>query len=208
MPTTCPPRTFAIQVRMAMRYLGEIREREAMLDWVFAPVEEKYTLLTRHAMVVSAAIVSGGEVHLAHQAPTPCTSLHPSPPLVPSHSTLTPLAHRTPLTLLTDLLLRPPHPPHTPTPTPTPHPTRYEVRMPKEESDTLGDLRFSWRKLKTIADALTDKLRGTQVGLTYLYSLLTPCSATLYLQAGYYFLQSIPRSTPLHVHRRASVRVS
>ena len=34
--------------------------------------------------------------------------------------------------------------------------------MPKEESDTLGDLRFSWRKLKTIADALTDKLRGTQ----------------------------------------------
>ena len=31
-----------------MRYLGEIREREAMLDWVFAPVEEKYTLLTRH----------------------------------------------------------------------------------------------------------------------------------------------------------------
>ena len=120
-PPTCPPRTFVIQVRMAMRYLGEIREREAMLDWVFAPVEEKYTLLTRHAMVVSAAIVSGGEVHLAHQAPTPCTSLHPSPPLVPSHSTLTPLAHRTPLTLLTDLLLRPPHPP---TPRHThPHPT-------------------------------------------------------------------------------------
>ena len=41
--------------------------------------------------------------------------------------------------------------------------------MPKEESDTLGDLRFSWRKLKTIADALTDKLRGTQVGLHYTY---------------------------------------
>ena len=45
--------------------------------------------------------------------------------------------------------------------------------MPKEESDTLGDLRFSWRKLKTIADALTDKLRGTQAsirltGLLYL----------------------------------------
>jgi hypothetical protein len=32
---------------MAMRYLGEVREQEAMLDWVFAPVEEKYTLLTR-----------------------------------------------------------------------------------------------------------------------------------------------------------------
>ena len=30
-----------------MRYLGEVREQEAMLDWVFAPVEEKYTLLTR-----------------------------------------------------------------------------------------------------------------------------------------------------------------
>ena len=67
-PPTCPPRTFVIQVRMAMRYLGEIREREAMLDWVFAPVEEKYTLLTRHAMVVSAAIVSRGEAHPAHQA--------------------------------------------------------------------------------------------------------------------------------------------
>ena len=80
--------------------------------------------------------------------------------------------------------------------------------MPKEESDTLGDLRFSWRKLKTIADALTDKLRGTQVGLTYLYSLLTPCSATLHLETGYYFLQSIPRPTLLRVHRRASVRVS
>ena len=34
-------------VRMAMRYLGEIREREAMLDWVYAPVEEKHALLTR-----------------------------------------------------------------------------------------------------------------------------------------------------------------
>ena len=74
-------------VRMAMRYLGEIREREAMLDWVFAPVEEKHALLTR-----------------------------------------------------------------------------YEVRIPKEESDTLGDLRFSWRKLKANADALTDKLRSTQAG--------------------------------------------
>jgi hypothetical protein len=42
--------------------------------------------------------------------------------------------------------------------------------MPKEESDTLGDLRFSWRKLKTIADALTDKLRGTQAA-----SILLAC---------------------------------
>ena len=44
--------------------------------------------------------------------------------------------------------------------------------MPKEESDTLGDLRFSWRKLKTIADALTDKLRGTQAGFYSLTGLL------------------------------------
>jgi len=45
--------------------------------------------------------------------------------------------------------------------------------MPKEESDTLGDLRFSWRKLKTIADALTDKLRGTQAGFTHLLACYT-----------------------------------
>ena len=83
---------------MAMRYLGEIREREAMLDWVFAPVEEKYTLLTRHAMLVGAAIVSRGEVHPAYQARTPRTPYTPCPPLSP-HTALSHLSPpRTPLT--------------------------------------------------------------------------------------------------------------
>ena len=83
--------------------------------------------------------------------------------------------------------------------------------MPKEESDTLGDLRFSWRKLKTIADALTDKLRGTQAGL---YSLIlthyllchTAATGGLLLPADHTMLH--PTVTLLHVHRRASVRDS
>ena len=41
---------------------------------------------------------------------------------------------------------------------------KYEVKMPKEETDTLGDLRFSWKKLKKVSDELTDKLRGMQSG--------------------------------------------
>ena len=78
--------------------------------------------------------------------------------------------------------------------------------MPKEESDTLGDLRFSWRKLKTIADALTDKLRRTQVGLyalilTHYLLYHTAPTGGLLLRAGHTML--LPTA---HVHRRASVR--
>eukprot|EP00327_Prymnesium_parvum_P015479 CAMPEP_0113272674 /NCGR_PEP_ID=MMETSP0008_2-20120614/23450_1 /TAXON_ID=97485 /ORGANISM="Prymnesium parvum" /LENGTH=4484 /DNA_ID=CAMNT_0000122153 /DNA_START=48 /DNA_END=13502 /DNA_ORIENTATION=+ /assembly_acc=CAM_ASM_000153 len=39
-------------VRMAMKYLSEIREKETMLDWEFGPVEEKYALLNRYNVVM------------------------------------------------------------------------------------------------------------------------------------------------------------
>ena len=36
--------------------------------------------------------------------------------------------------------------------------TRYNVEIPKEESDQVSDLTFSWKKLKKEADTITDKL--------------------------------------------------
>jgi dynein heavy chain len=72
-------------VRMVMGYLAAIREKEAMLDWEFGPVEEKYALLNR-----------------------------------------------------------------------------YRVEIPKEESDLVTDLTYSWKKLKKEADAITDSLRAKQ----------------------------------------------
>ena len=74
-------------VRMAMKYLTEIREKEAMLDWEFGPVVEKYNMLSR-----------------------------------------------------------------------------YEVAVPKDELDVIGDLNYSWSKLKKLADSITDKLRSMQSG--------------------------------------------
>ena len=40
---------------------------------------------------------------------------------------------------------------------------RYEVRVPKEESDLVGDLRYSWRKLKKLAADVGDSLATLQV---------------------------------------------
>ena len=40
---------------------------------------------------------------------------------------------------------------------------RYEVRVTKEEQDTVGDLQFTWKKLKSLADSVGDglvKLQG------------------------------------------------
>ena len=74
-------------VRMAMKYLTDIRDKEAMLDWEFGPVVEKYGMLSR-----------------------------------------------------------------------------YEVAVPKEELDVVGDLTYSWKKLKTLSDTITDKLRSMQTG--------------------------------------------
>jgi dynein heavy chain len=74
-------------VRTAMTYLANIREKESTLDMVFGPVEEKYALLAR-----------------------------------------------------------------------------YEVRVPKEETDTVTDLGYSWKKLKKISDDMTERLRAMQSG--------------------------------------------
>jgi hypothetical protein len=41
---------------------------------------------------------------------------------------------------------------------------RYEVRVPKEETDMVGDLRYSWRKLKKLALDVSDSLSLLQVG--------------------------------------------
>lgn len=40
---------------------------------------------------------------------------------------------------------------------------RYEVRVPKEETDMVGDLRYSWRKLKKLALEVSDTLSRLQV---------------------------------------------
>ncbi|PSC73956.1 flagellar outer dynein arm heavy chain gamma [Micractinium conductrix] len=41
---------------------------------------------------------------------------------------------------------------------------RYEVRVPKEEADLVGDLRYSWRKLKKLSADVGDNLATLQVG--------------------------------------------
>eukprot|EP00887_Chlorella_sp_A99_P001633 scaffold8.g1633.t1 len=41
---------------------------------------------------------------------------------------------------------------------------RYEVRVPKEEIDLVGDLRYSWRKLRKLAADTADGLARVQVG--------------------------------------------
>ena len=37
--------------------------------------------------------------------------------------------------------------------------TRYDVKMPKEETDSVTDLTYSWKKLKKISDEVTERLR-------------------------------------------------
>jgi len=39
----------------------------------------------------------------------------------------------------------------------------YEVRVPKEEADMVGDLGYSWRKLKKAAAEVSDALATVQV---------------------------------------------
>ncbi|CAD7698753.1 unnamed protein product [Ostreobium quekettii] len=41
---------------------------------------------------------------------------------------------------------------------------RYEVRVPKEETDMVGDLRYSWKKLRKLATDVSDSLARLQVG--------------------------------------------
>jgi dynein heavy chain len=41
---------------------------------------------------------------------------------------------------------------------------KYEVRMPKAEIDQVAELRYSWRKLRTLSTQVTDKLSKLQVG--------------------------------------------
>ena len=40
---------------------------------------------------------------------------------------------------------------------------RYEVRVPKEETDMVGDLRYSWKKLRKLSTDVTDNLARLQV---------------------------------------------
>ena len=43
---------------------------------------------------------------------------------------------------------------------------RYEVRVPKEETDMVGDLRYSWKKLRKLATDVSDSLARLQVSFT------------------------------------------
>lgn len=40
---------------------------------------------------------------------------------------------------------------------------RYEVRVAKEETDTVSDLRYSWKKLRKLAIDVSDNLTRVQV---------------------------------------------
>lgn len=40
---------------------------------------------------------------------------------------------------------------------------RYEVHVPKEETDMVGDLRYSWKKLRKLATDVSDCLARLQV---------------------------------------------
>ncbi len=40
---------------------------------------------------------------------------------------------------------------------------RYEVRVPKEETDMVGDLRYSWKKLRKLSTDVSDNLARLQV---------------------------------------------
>ena len=42
--------------------------------------------------------------------------------------------------------------------------SRYQVRVPKEETDTVSELRFGWGKMKTLAISVNDNLSRLQVG--------------------------------------------
>ena len=42
--------------------------------------------------------------------------------------------------------------------------TRYEVAVPKEESDMVSDLHYNWRKLRKLATEVSNKLAKLQVG--------------------------------------------
>ena len=44
---------------------------------------------------------------------------------------------------------------------------RYEVRVPKEETDMVGDLRYSWKKLRKLSTDVSDNLARLQVILHY-----------------------------------------
>lgn len=43
---------------------------------------------------------------------------------------------------------------------------RYEVRVPKEETDMVGDLRYSWKKLRKLSTDVSDNLARLQVSPT------------------------------------------
>ena len=42
---------------------------------------------------------------------------------------------------------------------------RYEVRVPKEETDMVGDLRYSWKKLRKLSTDVSDNLARLQVSI-------------------------------------------
>ena len=46
---------------------------------------------------------------------------------------------------------------------------RYEVRVAKEETDTVSDLRYSWKKLRKLAIDVSDNLTRVQVGIHLAY---------------------------------------
>ena len=52
---------------------------------------------------------------------------------------------------------------------------RYEVRVPKDETDIVSDMRYSWKKLRKLASDVSDNLARLQVRINFILVLHCRC---------------------------------
>ena len=52
---------------------------------------------------------------------------------------------------------------------------RYEVRVPKDETDIVSDMRYSWKKLRKLASDVSDNLARLQVWDQHAFPKATCC---------------------------------
>ena len=154
-------------MRAVMNTLAEVRETEANIDRLITPIEDLYFLLLRWpwapACPPACRCCCGGGMQGCRLSGPGWTDAMQGLLHAPAHvfaASKFVLVLHLPATHGHPLLCRqltPPRPPGLP-------PGRYEVRVPKEETDLVGDLRYSWRKLKKLAAETADSLSRLQVG--------------------------------------------
>ena len=83
---------------------------------------------------------------------------------------------------------------------------RYEVRVPKEETDMVGDLRYSWKKLRKLSTDVSDNLARLQVHLHHLmlssltFTLLHLLTAIICIQIALSSLASVVEQPTASAH--------